>query len=435
MKVTLEKKEKNQVQLEVQVDPDKVEKAYDRAYRQVSKEVRIPGFRPGKAPRPIVERTVGVEYIKNQAFEKFLLPEVYPAAVEEGKIEPIAEPSVELVSYEFNQPLVFKATVEVRPEVTLGTYTEIPVAAPAVGSVDEGVNERLDQLRDSKSSLEVVDRAVQLNDVVVADFTGKIDGVEFEGGKATNYTLEVAPGRFIEGFVEALIGLKAGESKAADLMFPEDYGNKELAGKPVVFEFKVNEVKEKKLPELNDEFAKLVGDETLDAMKTRLQGEIAHEREEARGIELRKQMIEKIVEGASMEVPESMIRRESDFLLNQQATMLQQQGIDPNRVFTRENIDSWRERTRPEAEKRIRTSLTLGEIARKEGITPTEAEVDEAIAEYAESYGVEASQFRAQVIRNGAWPQIADEVLSNKIIEWLFERAKISDAEPVGANA
>lgn len=433
MKVTLEKKEKNQVQLEVHVDPDKVEKAYDRAYRQVSKEVRIPGFRPGKAPRPIVERTVGVEYLKHTAFEKFLLPEVYPAAVEEGKIEPIAEPSVELVSYEFNQPLVFKATVEVRPEVTLGTYTDVAVSAPAVGSVDEAVNERLEQLRSSKSTLEVVERPVQMNDVVVADFTGKIDGVEFEGGKATDYTLEVAPGRFIEGFVEAMVGLKAGESKDADLKFPEDYGNKELAGKPVVFELKVNEVKEKKLPEVNDEFAKLFGDETVAAMTARLQDEVSKEREEARDIELRKQMIEKVVEGALMEVPESMIRREIDFLLNQQATMLSQQGIDPNRVFTRENIDSWRERTRPEAEKRIRTSLTLGEIARKEGITPTEAEVDEAIAEYAESYGVEPSQFRAQVIRNGAWPQIADEVLSNKIIEWLFERTKIN-AEPVAAK-
>lgn len=433
MKVTLEKKEKNQVLLEVQVDPDRVEKAYDRAYRQLSREVRIPGFRPGKAPRPIVERAVGVDYIKHTAFEKFLLPEVYPLALEEGKVEPIAEPQVELVSFEKDQPLVFKATVEVRPEVTLGDYTGLEVAAPKVDVTDADLEERLTKLREQRGTLVTVERPVQMGDTVVADFTGKIDGVEFEGGKATDYTLEVAPGRFIEGFVEAMVGLKAGETKAADLTFPEEYPNQDLAGKPVVFELAVKEVKESQLPELNDEFAKQMGDESLEALRTKLREQLTNEREENRDIELRKQLIDKVVEGTQIEIPESMIARESSFLLQQQANMLAQQGIDPNRVFTKDNIDTWRENTRPEAEKRIRTSLTLGEIARKEGIAPSEAEIEETIAEYAQSYGVDSAQFRNQVISNGAWPQIADEVLSNKIIEWLVERAKVT--EPVAANA
>lgn len=435
MKVTLEKKEKNQVQLEVHVDPDRVEKAYDRAFREVSKEVRIPGFRPGKAPRPIVERTVGVDYIKNQAFEKFLLPEVYPAALEEGKVEPIAEPHVELLSFEKDQPLVFKATIEVRPEVTLGTYTGLAIAGPKAEVTDADVEARLDQLRDAKATLETADRAIQMGDVVDADFTGKVDGVEFEGGKATHYSIEVAPGRFIEGFVEALVGLKAGDTKSADLQFPADYPNQELAGKAVTFDFLLHEVKARKQPELDDAFAAGEGAESLAALRTSLREQLAAERTEARDIELRKQLIEKVVANSEMEVPESMVARESDFLLQQQANMLSQQGIDPNRIFTKETIETWRANTRPEAEKRIRTSLTLGEIARKEGIAPTEEEIEEAIGEYARSYGVDRDQFRAQVIRNGAWPQIADEVLSNKIIEWLFERAHVTDAEPVAANA
>ncbi|MBO9539974.1 trigger factor [bacterium] len=435
MKVTLEKKEKNQVELEVHVDAERVEKAYDRAYRQVSKEVRIPGFRPGKAPRPIVERTVGVDYIKHTAFEKFLLPEVYPAAIEEGKVEPISEPSVELVSFEKDQPLVFKATVEVRPEVKLGAYTGLEIGAPKAEVSDADVTERIDRLRDAKATLEVADRAAEMGDTVTADFTGTIDGVEFEGGKATQYPIEMATGRFIEGFVEALVGTKAGDEKAADLKFPEDYPNAELAGKAVTFTFKVHEVKARKRPELDETFAKAQGYDSVEAMTAKVREDLTTEREEAREIELRKQLIEAVVAGAEMEVPDTMIARESNFLLQQQANMLAQQGIDPNKVFTKENIDTWRENTRPEAEKRIRTSLTLGEVARTESIQPTEEEIEEAIAEYAANYGVDVAQFRAQVISNGAWPQIADEVLSNKIIEWLFERAKVSEAAPVAANA
>lgn len=435
MKVTLEKKEKNQVQLEVEVEFDRVSKAYERAYKQASREVRIPGFRPGKAPRPIVERAVGVDYLKHQAFEKFLLPEVYPQALEEGKVEPIADPQVELVKFEHDQPLVFKATVEVRPDVTLGEYQGLKVSAPKVTATDELVTERIDRLREGKATQVVVDRPAQLGDLVIADFVGKVDGQEFEGGKATDYPVELAEGRFIPGFVEAFVGLKVDDSKAVDLKFPDDYGNTELAGKDVVFELTVKEVKAKQLPELDDEFAKGYGDESVAVMRDKVREQLQTEEDEKRDVELRKQLIEAVVANAAMEVPESMIVRESNFLLQQQANMLHQQGIDPNRVFTKDNIDKWRENSRPEAEKRIRTSLTLGEIARQEGISPTEQEIEEAIQEYAESYGVEPTQFRNQVIRNGAWPQIADEVLSNKIIEWLFERAEVSDAAPVAANA
>lgn len=434
MKVTLEKKEKNQVLLEVEVETQRFEAAYDKAYRKVAKQVNIPGFRKGKAPRPVVERHVGPEYLKQEALE-VLIPEVYTSAVEQEKLEPIAEPRFELVKAEKNEPVVFKATVEVRPEVALGQYTGIAIAAPADEVTEEKVDERIDAIRRSRAKLEAVDRPVEMGDVATVDFSGKIDGVAFEGGTANDYPVEVAEGRFIPGFVEAMVGMKAGDNKVAELQFPEDYPNQELAGKPVLFEIAVKEVKHRVQPELTDELAKEVGADSVDGLKSRIREQLSQELSENRDFELRKQLLEKVVENAQMDVPESMVEREVNFLLNQYANNLAQQGVDPNRVFTKENIQQWRENSRAEAEKRIRTSLTLGQIARHEGIEPTAEEIEAAMAEYAQSYGMAPDQFRKQVAQSGAFAQIADEVLSNKIIEWLFERAEVSESAPEAAEA
>jgi trigger factor len=434
VKVTLEKKEKNQVLLEVEVESQRFDAAYDKAFKKVAQQVNIPGFRKGKAPRPVVERHVGPEYLKQEALE-VLIPEVYSSAVEQEKLEPIAEPRFELVKAEKNEPVVFKATVEVRPEVKLGQYTEIAIGHPAVEVTEEQVTERIDAIRRSRAQLETVERAVEMGDTATVDFTGKIDDVAFEGGTATDYPVEVAEGRFIPGFVEAMVGMKAGETKIADLKFPEDYPTTDLAGKDVKFEIAVKEVKHRALPELNDELAKAVGADSVDALKSRIREQLTQEGEENREFELRKQLLEKVVDNSEMEVPESMVEREVNFLLNQYANNLAQQGIDPNRVFTKENIQQWRENSREEASKRIRTSLTLGQIARQEGIEPTGDEIEEAIAEYAQSYGMAPDQFRKQIIQSGAYAQIADEVLSNKIIEWIFSKAKVSETAPEATAA
>lgn len=429
VKVTLEKKEKNQILLEVEVETQRYEAAYDKAFRKVAQQVNIPGFRKGKAPRPVVERHVGPEYLKQEALE-VLIPEAYSSAVEQEKLEPIAEPRFELVKAEKDEPIVFKATVEVRPEVKLGQYTGITIGHPAVEVTEEMVTERLDAIRRSRAQLETVDRAVEMGDTAVVDFKGTIDGVAFEGGSATDYPVEVAEGRFIPGFVEAMVGMKAGENKVADLTFPEDYPTADLAGKAVKFEIAVKEVKHRVLPEIDEELAKAVGADSVEGLQSRIREQLRQEAEENREFELRKQLLEKLVDQAEMEVPESMIDREVNFLLNQYANNLAQQGIDPNRVFTQENIQEWRENSREEATKRIRTSLTLGQIARQEGIEPTAEEIGEAISEYASSYGMSAEAFQKQIVQSGAYAQIADEVLSNKIIEWLFERAEVSETAP-----
>ncbi|MEB3186130.1 MAG: trigger factor [bacterium] len=425
MKVNLEKKDKNLVELVVEVDADRVNRAYEHAARDLAKQVRIDGFRPGKAPLKLVERHVGSEAILAQAIEKQLVGEAYTQAITEHQVETIADPNFELVSFGKGEALVFKATVEVRPEVKLGTYTDIEVTAVEVSVTDEDVQNQLNSLASSRGSLETADRAAAMGDVVIADFEGKIGGEAFAGGTATGYSIEMATGRFIEGFVEGLVGTTAGQEPSLDLKFPEDYPNQELAGKDVTFTFKVHEVKERKAPTLDDAFATSLGSDSLEALTARIREDLTAQRSEAREVELRKQMLEKILGEAEMEIPETMIRREIDLLITQQARMLQQQGIDPNQIFTRENIDSWRTRVQPEAEKRIRTSLTLGAIARAENIQPTVDEIEEAIVEFAAESGTNPKSFRNQVIRNGAWNQIADEVLSSKIVEWLFEKAKI----------
>ncbi len=291
VKVTLEKKEKNQVLLEVEVETQRFEAAYDKAYKKVAQQVNIPGFRKGKAPRPVVERHVGPEYLKQEALE-VLIPEVYSSAVEQEKLEPIAEPRFELVKAEKNEPVVFKATVEVRPEVKLGQYTEIEIGHPAAAVTEEQVTERIDAIRRSRAQLETVERAVEMGDTATVDFTGTIDGVAFEGGSAQDYPVEVAEGRFIPGFVEAMVGMKAGETKVADLKFPEDYPTTDLAGKDVKFEIAVKEVKHRALPELNDELAKTVGADSVDGLKSRIREQLSQEGEENREFELRKQLLE-----------------------------------------------------------------------------------------------------------------------------------------------
>ena len=430
MKVTLEKKEKNQVHLEVEVEQDRVKKAVERAFREVNQRVNIPGFRKGKAPRQLVERTVGVDYIKQEALEK-LIPEVLNQAVEEQSLEVIDRPDVELVSFEDNQPLVFKATVPVRPEVAFtGSYQEISAQAPKVEIDPAAVDERIEQLRQQKSELQTVERAIEQGDFAVIDFEGKLQGESepFAGGTATDFTAEVADGRFIEGFVENLVGMKAGDEKDFDVTFPEAYHAPELAGKPATFHVKVKEVKAKQLPELNDAFAATAGDfNSLADLRASIEKELTEEADDNRELLIRQQLLDQVLEKADVELPESMVSREINFLMQQYAQMMQARGMDVSNLFTREKLAEWRESLRDEASKRIKTSLTLGTVAKEQGIVITPEEVDAEIVEYAGMYRVDPTSVRQQLIESGGWNTLADEVLSNKILDWLRDKANVTE--------
>lgn len=430
MKVTLEKKEKNNVHLEVEVENDRVKKALERAFREVNQRVNVPGFRKGKAPRQLVERTVGVDYIKQEALEK-LIPEALNEAVEEQSLEVIERPDVEIVSFEDGGSLVFKATVPVRPEVAFtGSYEDLTAQAPKVEIDPAAVDERIEQMRQQKATLETVERAIAEGDHAVIDFAGKLQGEDepFQGGTATNFTAEVAEGRFIEGFVENLVGMKAGDEKDFDVTFPEAYHAPELAGKPATFHVKVHEVKARTLPELNDAFAASVGDfNTVADLRANIEKELGEEAEDNRELLIRQQLLDQVLEKADVELPESMVSREINFLMQQYAQMMQSRGMDVNQLFTAEKVGEWRESLRDEASKRIKTSLTLGTVAKAQGITITTEEVDAEIVEYAGMYRVDPDAVRQQLVQSGGWNTLADEVLSNKILDWLRDKANVTE--------
>lgn len=434
MKVTLEKKEKNQVHLEVEVDQSAVKKALEHAFRSVSQQVNIPGFRKGKAPRQLVERAVGPDYIKNEALNK-LVPEALEQAVQEQSLEQIERANVEVVKFDDN--LVFKATVPVRPEVAFnGKYTDVSAQAPKVEIDPAAVDAKLEELRTQRATQEPVERAIEQGDFAIMDFAGKLKGEDepFEGGTAEDFRAEIAPGRFIEGFMEALIGLKAGEEKDFDVTFPAEYHAPNLAGKPATFHVKVKEVLAKTLPELNDAFAAGAGDyNTLADLRAKLEKDLLEEAEDSRELLLRQQILDQVLEKADVELPESMVQREIQFLMQQYAQMMQAQGMDVRNMFTPERLNDWAASLKDEATKRIRTSLTLGTIAKEQGITLTNEEVDEEIVQYAAMYRVDPNAVRNQLIQSGGWTTLADEVLSNKILDWLREQAKVTEG-PIPAQ-
>jgi trigger factor len=428
VKVTLEKKEKNQVHLEVEVDIDRVKKALEHAYRQASQRVNIPGFRKGKAPRQLVERTVGTDYIRSTALEK-LIPEALEHAVQQESLEVIERPNVEVVEFETDKALVFKAQVPVRPDVEFkSAYTELTAQAPKVELDPAAVEAKLMQMRQEKALFVAAPKAIAEGDVAMIDFSGRLKDEEqpFEGGTAENFRAEVAPGRFIDGFMENLIGLEAGAEKSFEVQFPEQYHAPNLAGKPAIFDIKVHEVQAKALPELDDAFAASCGDfNTVDDLRAHVTKELTGEAEESREGLLRQQILDQVLEKADVEIPEVMITREIEFLMRQYLQVMQAQGMDINRMFTRERVEQWRGELREEALKRIRTSLTLGTIAKAEGLSISQEEVDNEITEYAAMYRVDPSAVRNQLIESGGWTTLADEVLSNKILDWLLEKANV----------
>ncbi|MEB3298426.1 MAG: trigger factor [Candidatus Sericytochromatia bacterium] len=425
MKVTLEKHEQNHVHLHVEVDADQVQKAWEHAYRHLRQRVNIPGFRRGKAPLPLVEKHVGTQALAQEALEH-LVPEAYSRAVEEVSIEPVDQPRVEVKAFGKGQPAELHYTVEVRPEVTVGDYLGVAVSVAKDEVTQDEVDQVLENLRNRRAQLQVVEREVRMGDVVVADFLGKVEGVPFSGGEASKTPVEVAEGRYIPGFVEALVGMKAGETKVADVAFPADYGNAELAGKAATFDLAVHEVKERVLPEVDEDFAKAHGLDSVEQLLGRIREDLERQAAESHEVAQRKEMLEAIVVQSQMELSDNMVRREVYFLLEQHFTNLQRQGADIGKLFNEETRAEWEDRFRAEAVQRIRTSLTLGAIARKEGLEVSSEEVAAAVVEYAQMLGRSPEEFQQELVKNGRYTALVDEVLSNKIIEWLFERAQIA---------
>jgi trigger factor len=429
MTVKWEKTEANVGVLEVEVDSERFAEALDWAFRKVRARVNVPGFRKGKVPRKIFEARFGVEALYQDAID-YLLPRAYEEAVAESGIEPVDRPSVDVIQVEAGKPFVFKATVTVKPEVKLGEYKGIEVQDKEFPVDDEAVNEEIDRILKSHAEITVVeDGEVQEGDSVNIDFFGTIDGEPFEGGEAENYQLEIGSGLFIKGFEEQLVGMKPGEERTIEVTFPEDYHVKTLAGKLAKFRVVLHDIKRKVARELNDEFVQEISEfKTVDEFKEDVKKQLLERADFQHKRYIEDEVVEKVVAGATIDIPEVMIEHEINHQIDNFARQLQMQQIpfDEYLEFTGMTREELKERFRESAERNVRTALVLDAVAAVEGLAPTDEDIDAEIAKLAESTGLEAERVRQMLaLRDPGFVSLQSELRTRKTVTFLVENSKV----------
>ncbi|MDP4171508.1 MAG: trigger factor [Bacillota bacterium] len=392
MSAKWEKLEGNRGVLTVEVSAEKVTEGLNEAFKKVVKQINVPGFRKGKMPRGMFENRFGIESLYQDAID-FLLPEAYANAIDETGIEPIDRPEIDVEQMEKGKELIFKATVQVKPEVTLGDYKGLEVEEFDMTVSDEEVDNELKSLQERHAELVVKEEGGAENgDTVIIDFEGFVDGVAFDGGKAENYSLELGSGSFIPGFEEQLVGTAAGESKDVEVSFPEEYHAAELAGKPAVFKITLHEIKSKELPTLDDEFAKDADDEveSLDELKAKIKTRLEESKKHEAEHHVRDTVVEKAAANAQVEVPTVMVENEINRMMQEFEQRLQMQGMNLELYFQFSGQDekALREQMKTEAEGRVLNNLTLEAIAKAENLEVSEDEVMAEVDKMAEMYNM-----------------------------------------------
>ena len=397
MSVQVEKLEKNMAKLTVEVPAENVEKAIQGAYNKMKKSINIPGFRKGKAPRQLIEKMYGKEVFYNDAIDA-MLPSAYSDAVEECGEEIVSHPQIDVVQIESGKPFVFTATVAVKPAVELGEYKGIQVEKAPIEVKDEEIEAEITKEREANSrTVTVDDRAVAQGDIVTLDFEGFVDGVAFEGGKGENYDLTIGSNTFIPGFEDQLVGAEIGKELDVNVTFPEEYGAKDLAGKAAVFKCKVNGIKVKELPEVDDEFAQEVSEfDTLDEYKADIKAKLLKEKEDEAARAKEDAVIGKIIEGAKMEIPDAMVEYQTRQMLDEFAQRIQSQGISLEQYFQFTGLteEKYMEEMKPRALQNIQSRLVLEAVAQAENLVAEEADIDEEIKKMADMYKMEADKIK-----------------------------------------
>ena len=397
MSVQVEKLEKNMAKLTVEVPAENVEKAIQGAYNKMKKSINIPGFRKGKAPRQLIEKMYGKEVFYNDAIDA-MLPSAYSDAVEECGEEIVSHPQIDVVQIESGKPFVFTATVAVKPAVELGEYKGIQVEKAPIEVKDEEIEAQITKEREANSrTVTVDDRAVAQGDIVTLDFEGFVDGVAFEGGKGENYDLTIGSNTFIPGFEDQLVGAEIGKELDVNVTFPEEYGAKELAGKAAVFKCKVNGIKVKELPAVDDEFAQEVSEfDTLDEYKADIKAKLLKEKENEAARAKEDAVIGKIIEGAKMEIPDAMVEYQTRQMLDEFAQRIQSQGISLDQYFQFTGLteEKYMEEMKPRALQNIQSRLVLEAVAQAENLVAEEADIEEEIKKMADMYKMEADKIK-----------------------------------------
>jgi trigger factor len=436
MQSTLKRLDPTQVELEFVVPAADLERARDQAYRELSRNARIAGFRPGKAPRKIFEAAYGTAGIEERALDR-VVPDAYAKAVAENDLEPVERPQVELMPAEeaAGGDLRLRATVTVRPEIALGEYKGLEVTAPDTSVSDDEVARDLETLRRGAAELAPVDRPVQAGDVATLDFVGTVDGEPFPGGSAQGQATEIREDRFIPGFAAGIFGMKAGETKEVEAEFPAGYPEAALAGKKAVFTVTVHEVKEPQLPALDDAFAtRFLRDGTIDRLRSDLRGRLERDNEERARRAMTAELLEKLRSAHDVPLPESLVEREAATLYEDAQRQVTRAGIaweDYLRESSRDDA-TVRAEMREEAERRVKTGFLVERIARAEGIEATQTDVDAELASLSSQYGQPKDQIAAALGTN--MDALVDGIVRSKTIEFLLSHARRVEATRTPAS-
>jgi trigger factor len=427
MNVKMEKLEKNVVKFEITVGADKFAEAVKKSYSKNAKKFNVPGFRKGKAPMNIIKKYYGEGALYEDAIN-YIYETTYSQVLVENDIHPVDYPSIDIVQIGEGKEFIYTALVPVVPEVELGAYKGIAVKKEVLEVTDEDVENKLKELQAQNTRVEVKEGAIEKGDIAVIDFKGYVDNVAFEGGEAKDYELEIGSGSFIDNFEDQLVGLSAGESKDINVNFPEQYGKEELNGKPAKFEVTVNSVKKKELPEINDEFASEVSEfETLEELRNSIREELVKANEAKATNEYEMAVIEAVVANANVEIPDAMVNRELDGMLQDLENRLKYQGLDIESYFKFTNTSEadFREQMKDIASKNVKNELVLNEIAKAEKIEASEEEIREKATEIASKYG-EADKLEETVDRlvNVQREYLGTQIVNEKIKNMIMENSK-----------
>lgn len=414
-----EKLEKSRVALTIETSAEEFEAAVNKAYLKMRGKINVPGFRVGKAPRKIIEKMYGAEVFYEEAVN-IILPDAYEAAVKEQELEVVGYPQVELESCT-KDGVVFKCTVAVYPEVKLGQYKGLEAPKAEVKVVAADVNARLKEMADRNSRLVSVERAVKKGDTADIDFEGFDNGVAFDGGKGENFDLEIGSGSFVPGFEDQLIGMKAGEEKNIDITFPENY-TPELAGKPVVFHVKVNEVKEKQVPAIDDEFAKDVSEfDTLKDLKADIKKKLTAERTESAQRAFEDVLMAKVAEGIEADIPEEMVELQAERMMEQFKQQLASQGIPFDQYLKMTNTAEadFRKQAQGPAADQVKMDLAVEAIIKAEGLEASDEDVESEMKSVAEKYGMDLD-----TVKKYLRPEdVKEQVIREKVVKLVADSA------------
>jgi len=426
MSVKIEKLEKNQVKLEIEVDAKVFDECMNKAFNKNKSRFNIPGFRRGKAPRSMVERYYGEQVLYEDAIN-FACAEAYDNAIDENDLHPVDRPEIDIVQLESGKSFIFTATVTVKPDVELGQYKGLSVQKEAVAVTDEDVENELKRIQERNSKLiNIEDRPVQNGDTVNIDFEGSIDGVPFKGGEAKGYTLVIGSGTFIPGFEEQLIGANINDEVTVNVTFPDDYHSEDLKGKPAVFKVKINEIKFKQLPEINDEFASDVSEfETLDEFKADIRAKLTEQAQARADRKFEDDIIKLAVDNAACDIPEVMINRRLDDMMRQLDMQLRYQGMNLEGYLQMMGTDmeKFRADYRDSALEDVKTQLVLEKIAEVENIIASPEEFDAELEEMAKRYNQQVEEMKKH-LHDDDIEYIKSSIERRKTIKLLVENAK-----------